>query len=229
MKKLSILLVLVMLCSILAMPVLAAQSATLTLSASKSNVCAGDTFTVTVSVSAVKECFNGGFLFDFDKEIFEYVDGTAFVDNYAIFGVSTINDLIAGYFMSQQLGYDIEGDLFQITLKVKDTAPLGSYTISGIPSITVLNNGAKEEISSTSNDLTITVVEKGAVVLGDANGDGKVNLRDAIMVLQASNGKDITIDRTAADVNGDGKVNLQDAIRILKRANGNKDPFPAEK
>ena len=67
-----------------------------------------------------------------------------------------------------------------------------------------------------------------ADVLGDANGDSKVNLRDAIMVLQAANGKDVTINRSAADVTGDGKVNLQDAIRILKRANGNKDPFPAE-
>ena len=67
------------------------------------------------------------------------------------------------------------------------------------------------------------------VQYGDATGDGKVNLQDAIMVLQAANGKDVTIDREAADVNGDGKVNLQDAIRILKRANGNTDPFPAEK
>ena len=74
-----------------------------------------------------------------------------------------------------------------------------------------------------------SICNQGTSVLGDANGDGKVNLRDAIQVLQASNGKDIAIDRSAADVTGDGKVNLQDAIRILKRANGNKDPFPAEK
>ena len=78
------------------------------------------------------------------------------------------------------------------------------------------------------NDIC-TVCGQGKFVAGDGNGDGKVNLRDAIMVLQAVNGKDIAIDRSAADVNGDGKVNLQDAIRILKRANGNKDPFPAEK
>ena len=65
-------------------------------------------------------------------------------------------------------------------------------------------------------------------VLGDASGDGKINLKDAIMTLQFSNGKEVAIDSGAADVSGDGKVNLKDAILILKRANGNKDPFPGE-
>ena len=74
-----------------------------------------------------------------------------------------------------------------------------------------------------------TVCGQGKFVLGDANGDGKINLKDAILVLQAANGKNVTIDRSAADVTGDGKVNIRDAILILKRANGNKDPFPAEK
>ena len=76
---------------------------------------------------------------------------------------------------------------------------------------------------------TCTVCGQGKFVVGDANGDGKVNLKDAILALQAANGKDAAVDRGAADVNGDGKVNLKDAILILKRANGNKDPFPAEK
>ena len=76
---------------------------------------------------------------------------------------------------------------------------------------------------------TCTVCGQGKFVVGDANGDGKVNLKDAILALQAANGKDAAVDRSAADVNADGKVNLKDAILILKRANGNKDPFPAEK
>ena len=74
-----------------------------------------------------------------------------------------------------------------------------------------------------------TVCGQGKYVAGDGNGDGKVNLKDAILALQAANGKAVTIDRSAADVTGDGKVNIRDAILILKRANGNKDPFPAEK
>ena len=81
----------------------------------------------------------------------------------------------------------------------------------------------------TFENRVCTVCGKEGGNLGDSNADGKVNLKDAIIVLQAANGKDIAIDRIAADVTGDGKVNLQDAIRILKRANGNQDLFPAEK
>ena len=76
---------------------------------------------------------------------------------------------------------------------------------------------------------TCTVCGQGKFVAGDGNGDGKVNLKDAILALQTANGKETSVDRGTADVNGDGKVNLKDAILILKRANGNKDPFPAEK
>ena len=83
--------------------------------------------------------------------------------------------------------------------------------------------------ASSASDLSLEGdTSKGKVIIGDVNGDGKVNLKDAILTLQASNGKDIEIDRGAGDVTGDSKVNLKDAILILKRANGNKDPFPGE-
>ena len=64
---------------------------------------------------------------------------------------------------------------------------------------------------------------------GDSDGNGTVNVRDAILALQAANGKDVEIDRAAADVTGDGKVTVADAIWILKRANGHADLFPVEK
>ena len=64
------------------------------------------------------------------------------------------------------------------------------------------------------------------VVLGDSNGDGKVNLKDAILVLKSINGG-AAVDTISSDVNKDNKVNLKDAILILKFVNGT--PFPAEK
>ena len=145
--------------------------------------------------------------------------------------------------MNTDKGAAVEGAIFEIILKVKDTAAEGSYTITGTPSLTVLNGNAKETITCTVADAAVTVATKTepdptpdpepdpepAVKLGDANGDGKVNLKDAILTLQAANNKPVTIDRNAADVTGDAKVNIKDAILVLKRANGNKDPFPAEK
>ena len=56
------------------------------------------------------------------------------------------------------------------------------------------------------------------IVWGDANGDGKVNTKDATRILRYYAGliSDSEIDLVAADVNGDGNVNTKDATRILR-------------
>ena len=230
MKKVFTLVIMVLIASMLVMPVFAAESPAMNVTASKTTVAPGDTFTVTVSLTDMKSCFSGGYLFNYNEDVFEYVanSGVALVKDFVLSGVSTINGHLAGYFMNTENGNDIKGNLFQIILKVKDGAAFGQYEITGTPSLTVLNGETKDEVACTTNSVTITIGEQTGL-LGDANGDGKVNLRDAILTLQAANGKDIEIDKTNADVTGDGKVNIRDAIMILKRANGNKDPFPAEK
>lgn len=49
---------------------------------------------------------------------------------------------------------------------------------------------------------------------GDVNGDGEINLSDAILLLnKVTQGEEI--DPMVGDVNADGKVNLQDAIKLL--------------
>jgi len=64
-------------------------------------------------------------------------------------------------------------------------------------------------------DGKITMVDK-VIIPGDANGDGKVNSRDAARILQYVARWDVEIDLTASDVTGDGKVNSRDAARILQ-------------
>ena len=155
MKKLSVLVILVLVAGMLVMPVLAASSATMTISASKNQVSKGDTFTVSVSASKVEDCATGGFLFDYDQNAFEYVEGSAQVSGFALAGVSTANNKIAGYFMNTTGATTIEGALFKITLKVKATS--GTYTISGTSSLSVLNGGTKESVSASVNSITITV------------------------------------------------------------------------
>ena len=154
MKKVAIWMTLVLVVSMLVVPVLAASSASMTLSASRDTVAQGDTFTVSVSVSKVENCATGGFLFQFDQNVFEYVKGSAQVSGFALSGISTVNGKIAGYFMSTGSGTTIQGTIFQITLKVKDTASAGTYTVSGTPSLT---NGDKEDVSVSANSITITV------------------------------------------------------------------------
>lgn len=54
-----------------------------------------------------------------------------------------------------------------------------------------------------------------AVMLGDANGDGKINVADASAILKYSVGLG-KVNMEAADFNGDGKVNAADASAVLR-------------
>ncbi|MGN0561983.1 MAG: leucine-rich repeat protein [Candidatus Fimenecus sp.] len=68
----------------------------------------------------------------------------------------------------------------------------------------------------------ILTTQRLGIVLGDVNGDDKINAVDARWVLQAASGAR-TFDATqtaAADVNGDGKINAVDARWILQAASG---------
>ena len=74
--------------------------------------------------------------------------------------------------------------------------------------------------------LNITV--EHSALLGDVNGDGIVNLQDALGVLAYYVGEaDALVDLYVADVTGDKVVNLQDALCILAWYVGEIDEFPA--
>ena len=115
----------------------------------------GDTVTVTVSISPLENCAAGGFLFEFDTDTFEYVSGEALVSDFGSAGVSTVNGRIAGYFMNGN--ETVKGSIFQITLRVKDTAAFADYTISGVPSLGVKVGDTSEHISCEANAATVTV------------------------------------------------------------------------
>lgn len=58
-------------------------------------------------------------------------------------------------------------------------------------------------------------------LMGDANGDGVVDLTDALLVLRRSMGLIPSLAcPEAADMNGDGAINVQDALMILRRSMG---------
>ena len=60
------------------------------------------------------------------------------------------------------------------------------------------------------------------VIMGDANGDGSVDVQDALMALRAGMSMiSLSPDAAAAcDVNGDGSVTVGDALQILRKAMG---------
>lgn len=109
-----------------------------------------------------------------------------------------------------------DGVLVSLTFKVKDSAPVGSTTISVIPEEgTFFFYQGRVEIDFTveCEDGNIEVVE---YMPGDINGDDKVNNRDAARLMQYLAGWDVEAVELALDVNGDEKINNRDAARLMQ-------------
>ena len=67
------------------------------------------------------------------------------------------------------------------------------------------------------NRLSKKVIGSSSNIKGDANGDGKVTITDAVCILtyiltDPSEG----LNETAADVNGDGIITIADAVGVVK-------------
>ena len=63
-------------------------------------------------------------------------------------------------------------------------------------------------------------VREVKMILGDANGDGKVNIRDVGILQQYMNGWNVEFPLEVADVNGDGRVNIRDLGLYQQYMNG---------
>ncbi len=71
-------------------------------------------------------------------------------------------------------------------------------------------------ISSSDDEASGDEATTDEVLLGDADGDAKVNVKDATAIQKQVAGFDITIDVAAADADQNGSVNVKDATAIQK-------------
>lgn len=176
MKRISVLLILVLVICLGAVPVFAAQNASMTAVVSNNTVKQGDTFTVTVSITTVENCFSGGFLFNYDTDTFEYLSGSALVKGFSMSGITDMAGALSGYFMSISNTQTIQGAIFEASFKVKENAPSGVYTISGTPSLTTQIDGVKETLPCSVVGADITVYcehSYGKLEMLDSDNHGK--------------------------------------------------------
>ena len=80
---------------------------------------------------------------------------------------------------------------------------------------------ASESAASASESASVTdpsASETGFedAVLGDANGDGAVNMKDVLVLRKYLAGIQAEINLVAADANGDGDVNMKDVLALRK-------------
>lgn len=139
MKKILTFIICVCLLTALAVPALAAGSASL--SVSDSSVHRGDTFTVTVSVSGVDSCRSGGIEVTYDSK-FELTGGEWLIDGAALadFSVSSKDGVFA-----LDSAKKLSGKIFKLTFKVKSDAAFASGQIG----IKLSLNGEDGDINKT--------------------------------------------------------------------------------
>ena len=106
---------------------------------------------------------------------------------------------------------DNDGLVLTIKAHVADNMALGDYPIIIQNPLIVNTDGTKPAVQSTLSKITVADYTKG-----DVDGDGVVDLADAVLVINYYVGKPVNkFVAKAADVDGDGVIDLADAVRIV--------------
>ena len=106
---------------------------------------------------------------------------------------------------------DNNGLVLTIKAHVADNMALGDYPILIQNPLIVNTDGTKPTVQNTQSKITIEDYMKG-----DVDGDGVVDLADAVLVINHYVGKPVNkFVAKAADVDGDGVIDLADAVRII--------------
>lgn len=132
----------------LATTAFAAGSASFSMSASGTALRRGDTVTFTVSVSCSEPATSYGLQLGYDTSVFELVSGSTNASG------ALINSFNNGFAFMFQNSTAYSGSVGTVTLKVKDNAAFGSYTVSGTASV---KNGSTA-VAASGCSKTITVV-----------------------------------------------------------------------
>lgn len=128
MKKIFALILFVVLLGTVVVTGFAATETQMTLVPSANDVVKGREFTVTVYVSSGKAISSFGFIPAVDDSVFEFVSGEVLVADAAISDFSKKDGGVVAFEEAKVFS----GAAFRYTLKVKESAPVGKVTLSGL-------------------------------------------------------------------------------------------------
>jgi len=109
--------------------------------------------------------------------------------------------------------YNSNGLLGVVGIELSKTAKVGSYPIKFDLCKAVDSNLDSVEVSD--NEAIINVYGK-KYLFADADGDGKITVKDASIIQKYIAGADTDLDVDAVDCDGDKKISVLDATRIQK-------------
>jgi len=118
--------------------------------------------------------------------------------------------------------FENENKIYELQSEVliSETARKGKYNLQ----VRVRQPGTGTWVSDTENDAVICV---SGQELGDVNGDGSINIADALQVARYAAGLNPSpFYADVADVNSDGSINIVDALQIARYAAGLITEFP---
>lgn len=118
-----------------------------------------------------------------------------------------------------------ESSLLQIRLHVAEDASIGNTTVCVTNMEWSGSDGKDKQEIEHRVPAYITIGQSEQTAAGDVNGDGKVDLSDARLVMQHYNNINQldSAQQKRADVNGDGNVNLTDVKLMMQYYNGEMD------
>lgn len=139
------------------------------------------------------------------------------------------NGTVQFVYVNAALAPKVGETLFTVNFKVKESAELGAQGSFSIQSEGAYSTAA-QLVAGTGLAETLTVtVQESTGLLGDVNGDGKIDVTDGAFVFQHIVGI-ITLDNTQiihADVDGNGLIDVTDAALIMQYVVGIITEFPA--
>lgn len=109
---------------------------------------------------------------------------------------------------------DKSGILFTVILKA-DASLLSGTKLTGLMKNIEFNTQDNQKLTFDNVSFTIDI-ENTSVMKGDVNGDGDVDIADAVCIVNHVVGKaNTTFMEAVADANGDGDIDIADAVHIV--------------
>ncbi len=219
-KKTAMVIALSAMLGVMPMTMVRATAPSVTYRLSSPVVEAGDSFDVTVRFNRVEEVLRYTVMVNDERNDDEALSMMSFhFTETATYEAASFepapddfNDVVAVYAKP----VDLNGDCVVYTITVPETAEDG-MVISLDFTTQVLGIYNQELVSAQPETINVTV-GKGAALLGDIDGDGKVDISDALRLFQHSMMPDLYILSYSGNIDfvENGVIDISDALRLFQ-------------